>query len=371
MNAKAILVSFVILSIIVSIISCSSQKAEWQGTIEEVDGVTVVKNPKEPMYGEEAFEVEEELVIGEADGREEYMFQSIGGVEVSDNGDIYVVDYKAQHIKVYNVDGEYLRTIGRPGQGPGELFGPRTISFTQQGDVVVGDRNNVTYFSEEGDYIKRHSLAKSSPLSISLDIDGNFLGFGIVRDKGVYELRKYDPELNYMFSYGSSPLPSVEMKQTGKRNVFFTLLRWDIINGNQIVCGYPEEGYIIKTYDSSGNLVRRIEKEYDKIEISKKEEEEAIAEYPEALREGAYAPKYHPPFRTLRADDEGRVCVYTNERTPDKEQYYYDVFDANGRYIQKIPFKTSFRIHKNKLYAVEEDEEGFQVVKRYKITWKY
>jgi hypothetical protein len=192
-----------------------------------------------------------------------------------------------------------------------------------------------------------------------------------VRDKGVYELQKYDPELNHIFSYGSSPLPSVEMRQTGKRNVFFTLLRWDIINGNQIVCGYPAEGYIIKIYDSSGNLVRRIEKEYERIEISKKEEEEAIAEYPAEMREGAYAPKYHPPFRTLRADDEGRVCVYTNERTSDKEQYYYDIFDAKGRYIYKIPFKTSFRIHKNKLYAVEEDDEGYQVVKRYKVTWNF
>jgi hypothetical protein len=362
---------FYLIIILFLFVYCGSQKTDWKGSIEKVDGVTIVKNPKEPLYGEEAFEVEEELVIGVADGAEEYMFQSIRGIDISDNGDIYVVDYMAQHIKVYNVDGEYLRTIGRPGQGPGELFRPRTISFTQQGDVVVGDMNNVTYFSEEGSYIKRLPLAKSSISSISLDIDGDFLGFCIVRDKGVYELRKYDSELNYMFSYGSSPLPSVEMRQTGKRNVFFTLLRWDIINGNQIVCGYPAEGYIIKTYDSSGSLVRRIEKEYDKIEISKKEKEEVIAEYPEALREGAYAPKYHPPFRTLRADDEGRVYVYTNERTPDKEPYYYDIFDVSVRYILKIPFKTSFRIHKNKLYAVEEDEEGYQVVKRYKITWNY
>ena len=27
------------------LISCRQQKSEWQGTIEEVDGVTVVKNP--------------------------------------------------------------------------------------------------------------------------------------------------------------------------------------------------------------------------------------------------------------------------------------------------------------------------------------
>ena len=51
--------------------SCGAQKARWKGTIEEVDGVTVVKNPKEPMYGEDVFNLEEELSIGEAEGSEE------------------------------------------------------------------------------------------------------------------------------------------------------------------------------------------------------------------------------------------------------------------------------------------------------------
>lgn len=352
------------------LISCSQQKTGWKGTIEEIDGVTVVKNPIEPIYGEDAFGFEEELVIGEVDGRENYMFQNIRTVSASDNGDIYVVDFKAQHVMVFNIDGEYLRTIGRPGQGPGELFIPRTVSYTKQDEVVVGDMNNITYFTVEGNYIKRVSLAKANISTIKIDSYGNYLGFSIVRDEGVYALKKYDPELNELFSYGTSPLPSAEMRRTGKRNVFFTLLRWDIINGNQIVCGYPEEGYIIKTFDSSANLVRRIEKEYAQIEITKKDIEEAIEEYPPEMRENTTAPKYFSPYQTLRADDEGRVYVLTNERTPDKEKYYYDIFDAEGRYILKIPLKTSFRIIKNKLYAIEEDEEGYQVVKRYKVTWK-
>ena len=53
------------------LISCSQQKTGWKGTIEEIDGVTVVKNPIEPMYGEDVFSLEEELTIGEAEGREE------------------------------------------------------------------------------------------------------------------------------------------------------------------------------------------------------------------------------------------------------------------------------------------------------------
>jgi len=358
-------------SLLLLLFSCSRQKTGWKGTKEEINGVTVVKNPLEPLYSEEAFRLEEELVIGEAEGREEYMFQGAYTVAVSDIGDIYILDYKAQHVKVYNNNGEYLRTIGRPGQGPGELFLPRSLIYSSHNEVVVGNMNNITYFTPEGDYIKSVPLAKARITTVKIDSDGNIFGFGIVRDEGVYALKKYDPELNELYLYGTSPLPSAEMRRTGKRNVFFTLLRWDIINGNQIVCGYPEEGYIIKIYDSSANLVRRIEKEYKRIEITQQDKEEAIAEYPPELRQNATAPKYFPPFRTLRADDEGRVYVNTNERTPEKERYYYDIFDSEGRYILKIPLKARFLIIRNKLYAIEEDEDGYQYVKRYKVTWKF
>jgi hypothetical protein len=358
-----------ITTILLVFFACSGQETDWEGSIEVVDGVTIIKNPMEPLYGEEAFIIEEELSIGEAKGREEYIFQGIRAVAVSDNGDMYVVDSKAQHVKVYNNQGEFLRTIGRPGQGPGELFRPRTITYTKNDEIVVGDMNNLTYFNPAGDYIKRVSLAKSSISTVKIDNDRNIFGFCIVRDKGVYELKKFDPEVKELFSYGTSPLPSAEMSRTGKRNVFFTLLRWDLINGNQIVCGYPGEGYVIKTYDSSANLVRKIEREYTKINITEQDKEEAIAEYPSEMRNNTTAPKHFPPFQTLRADDEGRVYVLTNERTEDKEKYFWDIFDAEGKYILKIPLKTSPRVIKNKMYVIEDDEEGYQYLKRYKITW--
>lgn len=231
--------------------------------------------------------------------------------------------------------------------------------------------NNIIYFTPEGNLIKSIPTSTAAISTVRIDSDGNILGYSIVRDKGVYALKKYDPELNELFAYGTSPLPSVEMRRTGKRNVFFTLLRWDIINGNQIVCGYPAEGYIIKTYDSSANLVRKVEKEYTQIEITQRDIEETVAEYPPALKENITAPKHFPPFQTLNADDEGRVYVLTNERTTDREKYYYDIFDAEGRYILKIPLKARPRVKKNKMYAIEEDEEGYQHIKRYKITWKF
>lgn len=64
-----------IIFFIFTFFSCTSQKAEWQGSIEVVDGVTIVKNPKEPIYGEDVLSLEEEITIGAKEGDENVAFQ--------------------------------------------------------------------------------------------------------------------------------------------------------------------------------------------------------------------------------------------------------------------------------------------------------
>ena len=367
---------FLILMCIFLSASCSPQKIKregpvWGGMEETIDGVTIVKNPLEPMYGEEAVFLEEELTIGEAEEREEYMFQSLYTLAVNDNGDIFALDTKAQHVKVFDREGLYLRTIGRPGQGPGELYLPRSLIFTSRDEIVVGNINNISYFSPEGEYIKSIPLSKVQIMLLDIDVAGNIFGYSIEREQMVYALKKYDPELNELILFGSSPLPTDEYNRTGKRNAFFSLLRWDIINGDQVVTGYSKEGYVVKIFDTTGNQIRRIEKEYTPIEITKKEFEERIADHPPELKKDYYAPKHFPPFRTVSADDKGRVWVLTYEKTPDEEMFIYDVFDTEGRFILKVTLNTIPRVIKNnRIYTIEEDEDGFHCIKRYTISWR-
>ena len=90
----------ILISIFTMSLACQKQKAEWQGTIEEVDGITVVKNPKAPIFGEDAFNLEEELSIGEAEEREEYIFSDIRDIAVDEESRIYILDSKESHIRV-------------------------------------------------------------------------------------------------------------------------------------------------------------------------------------------------------------------------------------------------------------------------------
>jgi hypothetical protein len=204
-----------------------------------------------------------------------------------------------------------------------------------------------------------------------IDSDGNILGVEIVRDEENprYELKKFDSEANFLRSIGSSPLPN--FRQNGF-NPFFPVLRWTIINGNQIVFGYMAD-YELKVFDSDGNLIRKISKDFTPVKVTQKDAEERLEgeDLPPQIKERMTLPEHHCPFSRLHTDDEGKIFVMTYERTPDGLGYYFDVFDAQGRFIVKVPFENRpLLIKKGKLYTIEEDEEGYQMVKRYKVTWE-
>jgi len=68
---KTKLISIVLfISALMMLVSCHKQKAEWKGTVEDENGITVVKKPIEPMCKEDVFSLEEELSTGEAEGKD-------------------------------------------------------------------------------------------------------------------------------------------------------------------------------------------------------------------------------------------------------------------------------------------------------------
>lgn len=368
MKAKnlAVLILLFILVLIMSV-SCEKQKSEWKGTIDEVDGVTVVRNPKEPMYGEDVFSLEEELSIGESEGREEHMFSEIRGIAVDDEERIYILDSKEAHIKVFDKDGEYIRTISRKGQGPGEIGFPRSVFITNQNEIIVPDISNrrLAFFSLEGRFIKNISTAKMNLRSTRVDSDGNIIGVVafLYEEELRYELKKFDSDMSHLYSFASAPAPSPRTF-----NPFMPVLRWDLNNNDQIICGYPKK-YEMEIFDSRGKVIRKIIKDYEQVEITK-EEMKPFERLPQTIKLSML--KYKSAYQQLIVDDECKIFVLTWERIADRDGYYYDVFDSEGKYIAKIPLRMRPIVwKKNKFYTIEEDEKGYQVVKRYKVTWKY
>ena len=103
--------------------------------MKDSTGIQVAHNGVQGMWspGEE-WTINEELRIGHVDGAPELQFGEIVSLDVDRAGRIYVLDQQAQEVRVFSPAGEYLRSVGQPGEGPGELS-----AFAQAVFVAVDD----------------------------------------------------------------------------------------------------------------------------------------------------------------------------------------------------------------------------------------
>jgi len=343
---------------------CSSQKAEWQGTTEEVDGVTVVKNPKEPMYGEDVFILEEELSIGDVEGKEEYMFLDAREVAVDNRERIFVSDIRGIHIKVFDKFGNYITTIGRQGQGPGEFGRITNIQITAGNELMVHDRSTrrLSFFSLDGEYLRTEQLKEIQASRIRVNSKGNYfvrtLDFDSATFSSAIELKMYSSDLAFIGIIAKD-------KYWSQKAPLQPSMASKFLSSDLIVCGLRET-YEFQIFDSDGKIIRKVSRDYVPVEISEEEKEKR------RLSQSNELPKFFPAFQAFSVDDEGRIYVQLFERQTDGDKFYYDVFDPVGKYIAKVLLNALPQYWKNsKMYSIELNEEGFQVVKRYKVTWKY
>lgn len=102
--------------------ACTTETTTWSGTITDSAGVSIVMNTHEGIWAEgEEWTFEEELRFGALEAEPEYQFGQIGWITVGSNDDIYITDIQAQQVRVFTNDGQYIRTVGGAGNGPGEL----------------------------------------------------------------------------------------------------------------------------------------------------------------------------------------------------------------------------------------------------------
>ena len=67
---------------------------------------------------------------------------SIADMDVLPNGDIVVLDEQAKQLLVFSREGGLVRTIGREGQGPGEIGGAGEVEVTADGHIWIVDYGN-------------------------------------------------------------------------------------------------------------------------------------------------------------------------------------------------------------------------------------
>ncbi len=356
----------------------SGQKTQSEGN------VLIIQNKKKPdpsagIPTKLVFDLE--AVIGESDDPDE-AFSQLSSFVVDDDGTVYALDFKEQKIKVFDDSGKFIRSFGEKGQGPGELQMPSGIYLGPENRLAVDDAlgKKMVYFTKQGKYIEHVSYATRLQLvSLLMDSQGNFIGreMKLEGQEMFFEITKLDPRLNTLFSLDKIGFPIPIPGSGNKINLMDAIAIYQFDRDGNIYYGRNRE-YEINIYTPEGKHVKSIRKDFQPQEITEEDKEKIMSRMdsfagmsPVNLRELFEFPKMFPPFQFFTLDENGRIIVRTWEKGEETDTFVHDIFDPEGRYIAQFVSRINISLWKNtKAYAIDEDDEGFQVIKRYTVRWE-
>jgi len=368
-----------ILCLFLTIGFISSAEGQKVKTIDEIKIIQNSKTPKPPRGVPSKVHFELECIVGESDDPDK-SFAEVSSFVVDDNGTIYAVDFKDRKIKVFDDAGQFVRTVGKQGQGPGELDMPAGIHLLPSNELIIEDAiaRKLVYFTQEGTYIKDVSMAgRLALINLLLGPRGSFLGreLKLEGQKMFFEIKKLDPELKSLFSLDQIEFAIPVPGSGNKINLMDMLSVYQFDSSGNIYYGRNID-YEIKVYTSDGKHMKSIQKEYVAQKISEEDVEDILERIPNIgtidVREMFEFPETFPPFQFFTLDEDGRIFVRTWQKGKNKNEFIFDVFDSEGRYIAQFPSKIDIRVwKKGKAYSYEETEEGFNIIKRYKVRWEH
>lgn len=96
------------------------------------------------------------FTVGVEEGRREEMFSGVRAIAFDRSDNLYVLDQQNFRVAVFDARGRFVRSIGRRGQGPGELQAPLGLAVTATGQVVVSDLANRAFvvYSATGEHVR-------------------------------------------------------------------------------------------------------------------------------------------------------------------------------------------------------------------------
>jgi hypothetical protein len=367
----------VALSLAVSWPDCASAQSF---KIVQKDGLTVVRNGSKPAPvpgAPKGVRLMHELTIGSENDSEDAMIFEIRSVQAGAGGEIFVLDGKINLIKVYGPDGRHLRTIGRKGQGPGELQSPSRMTMTADGNLCILDVGNsrVSLFSPEGKCLKEVPFKGWRPIRFLPDSRGGGYGDLLDLQGGVKDvLLKFDSKLDKAATIATLVIVENPSDQMNPMEMFRLIYQ---VDPKDRIVWASSGAYELNVVDADGKTVRKILRDYEKRSYSRADKDRLIKErfggQPPPSGAEIIFPPHRPVLYHFVLDDEGRYYVRTFEKD-DAGRFFYDVFDQEGRFFARFSLPEDellYAVRKNKAYsAIEENEAGTPQVKRYAVVWE-
>jgi hypothetical protein len=334
----------------------------------------------------------EQFRLGGDDTREEQSFHQVtrSNVATDDAGNIHVLDFQARRVFSFDGAGGFVRSVGRPGGGPGEIGMPFGLVVDRDGTIGVIDisRHGLVRFGAAGEplpvqpfppgyrggHLHLSGAAMVAPVQLPLD-GGERWVEALIRaasDDTTSIVTLPQPELKAI------QLASCGMGFSGMPPVFSPTLRWDA-RGERIAVA-RSDAYDVEIFES-GRLVQRIRRA---VEPTRATAALAIEEQDGGLRVGTsggvvvcdpaefvetvgVAPTI-PAIGELAISPDGGLWVRRGGVRGAPRAV--DLFDAEGEYRGSLPPGSPFPVlflGDGHIAAAERDEDDVARLVVYRI----
>jgi hypothetical protein len=251
-----------------------------------ISGIYAEEKPLAEIYKLAKARFVQEFVISDESLPEGEFFSGITSIAVDNSGSIYICDVDANNIRKFNAKGEYVKTIGKEGQGPGDFNSPLDIEIVQDRLVVWESGNmRISILSLDGHFIK--------------SIPYNFMQLGwLFEIKALPNERMiFETQVSYrrgpsrpwecylrLFSYDLEHINDLYEKEFWiRKNIteprrqsipipFSVKVHWDVTPKGNIVISFSEK-YEVEIHDPLKGKISSFTYEYEPVEVKKEDKE--------------------------------------------------------------------------------------------------
>ena len=328
--------------------------------VDTVDGVEV----REARGTPEQWDLEPAFQVGELDGPDAEVFQSVASLALAEDGSLWVADgggSGAQDIRVFDAEGSHVRTVGREGQGPGEFQTLHSLTWVGADTLAALDPGNarIGLLDREGEWlgqwryeanitgpsrlIRFYPAARDEAYAYHVTW-GEGTGGGTVRS--LVPLPPDAPRDTLALPDEDSPVPTAVLcEQEGIIRSFaiHAAGRWldQPVPGGRLARAWGPE-YWVEIRDPDGEVDHALRRDPDPAPVDPEAWEEAMASYFDFRDEhGASGcdpadpdpPDHRPALRELLTDRDGALWL----EVEDAQGRRFDIYDPDGELVAEVP----------------------------------
>ncbi len=352
--------------------------AAAEPSVEVIDGVRHVRNGAEPLNGVRTLQLEEQWRVNVDD--EEELIGVITVAAAGPDDTVWLADTQVGQILVYSAAGEYVETLSREGEGPGEVQNPDGLFWLPDGNLGIKDRKMGQFTVIDTEGVPRSSIhledEAGESLSASWIHQARCRGGVLVvcgnqfrnEEDGTPTQSRYfgvfDLEGSEIARFMNAPSGFDFGARTydEKKNWFVDQGQFDVDAEGRVYFAAERDRYRIHVCDASGKLVTVIEREYEprrrtKEEIDGMADNVSMSINGESIRLDSEFLDTSAAIAGIHILDDGTVWVKNghSEFVEDGDPAdSYDVFDADGRFVEVVHVEVESDRSQDRLYHLDD-----------------